>query len=631
MALVAALTETAMQYQTSMLTLKQRLENIRSSHSKSLTTALWFFDEDQLKQQMRGILRDPNIIFIEVKSPSVTISLGEVGNREHLMSRSYELLFMSEESKSQEKMGELYFIVRIDNIIRELFAKAWFTLLVETGKTLLISLFIFMVFRLLISRHLGTMAEYTRSLTIDNLSEQLKLRRSRILEGSSDELSSVVSAVNEMRTTLQNEIEENRNAAEALVAQTQLLNNVMSNIPCAIYWKDQQLDYLGCNENFLKETNLEKTESIVGRNEHILTWQPKEKEAFYERDKQILNTGQAALLKEDTIHTNKEVELTVLSSTVPMTNAANEIEGVLGIFTDVTDIKKVEQKLKELNESLESKIQRRTQQLQQANMESKSALDKLTSAQNQLVESEKMAAIGSLVAGVAHEINTPLGISVTAASHMQNQARNLQELFDNGKMTRKDFSYFFDTCCESIDILIKNLHRSQDLISSFKQVAADQSSGENRTFDLAEYLREVILSLKPKLKVTSHTVDVQVPDGIELFSNPGALSHVMTNLIMNSLIHGFEDKENGTISISAEKIQEGQVKLIYSDNGKGIPEEHLKTIYEPFFTTKRGSGGSGLGLHILYTKVTNALKGQVKCHSELDVGTTFEFIIPEKI
>lgn len=250
------------------------------------------------------------------------------------------------------------------------------------------------------------------------------------------------------------------------------------------------------------------------------------------------------------------------------------------------------------------------------------ALDNLKATQKQLVESEKMAALGELVAGIAHEINTPIGVGVTAASTLAETTSDFWQMYQTGKMKRSQLEQFLDTALQSSHLILNNLNRAAQLIQSFKQVAVDQSSENRRTFNLKEYLEEILISLKPKLKRTQHRVEIQGDETLILDSYPGVFSQIVTNLVINSLIHGYSPDESGVIRLEVRREGE-QIILSYSDDGHGIPPEHLGKIFEPFFTTKRSQGGSGLGLHLVYNLVHQKLKGSIDCDSKLGVGTTF--------
>lgn len=238
-----------------------------------------------------------------------------------------------------------------------------------------------------------------------------------------------------------------------------------------------------------------------------------------------------------------------------------------------------------------------------------------------------MAALGSLVAEATHEINTPVGIGVTAASGLNEKTERMEELFHDGEMKRSDLETYLNTGKEASQIILSNLKRAADLIKSFKIVAVDRCSEERRQFRVKEYLDEILLSLRPKLKRTRHTVTVNCPVDLELDSDPGAFSQIISNLVVNSLIHAFENKEQGEIVIDISR-ENDTVVLKYSDNGKGIEKDHLAKIFDPFFTTKRGQGGSGLGMNIVYKLVTEKLNGHIECASTQGVGTTFTIQIP---
>lgn len=256
-----------------------------------------------------------------------------------------------------------------------------------------------------------------------------------------------------------------------------------------------------------------------------------------------------------------------------------------------------------------------------------STLQELQSTQGELVQAEKMASLGGLVAGVAHEINTPIGVGLTAATHLKEQAQSLADVFASGKLKKSDFQAFIDTASQSTAMIYANLNRASDLIKSFKQVAVDQTSEETRQINLIEYIEEILESLKPNLKRATHEISVTGDRHIVIDTHPGALSQVVTNLVMNSVIHAYDEGDKGHIQINVE--MDGQtVDLVYTDDGKGMDEDIQSKIFDPFFTTKRGSGGSGLGMHILYNQVTQTLGGSIYLHSAPGRGTAFEITIP---
>jgi signal transduction histidine kinase/ligand-binding sensor domain-containing protein len=300
---------------------------------------------------------------------------------------------------------------------------------------------------------------------------------------------------------------------------------------------------------------------------------------------------------------------------------------LVGTTQDITILKRAEDELRKLNEELETRVDARTVDLRKANTDLRHTLEQLTLAQHQLLESEKMAALGGLVAGVAHEINTPLGVTVTAASHLQEEAGRIARLASQNALTPDQIAQFHSAANESSEIILRNLNRADRLIKSFKQVAVDQSSEERRTIELGAYLNEILISLGPAFKKTAHSVHVDCPEPLSLNTYPGAFYQIVSNLLMNSLNHAFAPGQAGEIIIAIR--QDGDhVVLRYRDNGKGMSEDVRSRIFEPFFTTRRGQGGSGLGMHVVYNLVTQLLKGQIHVDSAPGTGTSFEIVLP---
>jgi len=255
------------------------------------------------------------------------------------------------------------------------------------------------------------------------------------------------------------------------------------------------------------------------------------------------------------------------------------------------------------------------------------SLDKLHRTQREMIHSAKMAALGDLVAGVAHEVNTPIGVSVTAASFLVERTRQMRDLYDAGEMKRSDLEKYLSVADESATSVLTNLERAAELVQSFKKVAADQSSEEKRVFEIRSYLEQILLSLRPQFKRTPHQVFMDCPASMMLNSYPGAIMQIMTNLIMNSLIHGFADGNPGEIHILVEPAGENVV-LSYRDTGVGMDKEQRERIFDPFYTTRRGSGGTGLGMNIVYNLITQTLGGSIVLETSPGNGAFFVLTIP---
>ncbi|MES2947714.1 MAG: HAMP domain-containing sensor histidine kinase [Pseudomonadota bacterium] len=269
------------------------------------------------------------------------------------------------------------------------------------------------------------------------------------------------------------------------------------------------------------------------------------------------------------------------------------------------------------------------QKLQTANDELTNTLAALHRAQEELVRSEKLAALGALVAGVAHELNTPIGNSLTVASTLEYHTRAITSSFASGAgFKRSVLENYLTDASNAVDILVRSLHRAADLITSFKQVAVDQTSSQRRSFDLAELVEEIVKTLSPTLKKTAFTVQLELPQVVMMDSFPGPLGQVLINLVNNAVIHGFDGGASGTVTVGVQAVGPDSAQLIVKDDGVGIAPENLKRIYDPFFTTKMGAGGSGLGLHITHNIVESVLGGRIDVHSEVGSGTTFTLSLP---
>ena len=306
-------------------------------------------------------------------------------------------------------------------------------------------------------------------------------------------------------------------------------------------------------------------------------------------------------------------------------SSADEVGGLAKDFNAMLEqIQASSSQLQVARDALAQEVQGTTR----ANQELQQALENLELAQDQLVQSEKLASLGGLVAGVAHEINTPVGVSVTAASTLHGESEKINARFLSGQMKKSDLQQFMELADESSEIILKNLARAADLIQSFKQVAVDQSSQERRRFAVRPYIDEVLLSLRPQLKKTRLEVQVECPDDLTIDSFPGAMAQIVTNLVGNSIAHAYEPGASGVLRFVVGRDGEQWIRLRYADDGRGIPAHELGRIFDPFFTTKRGSGGSGLGLHIVYNLATQILGGKIKVNSEPGHGVEFEIRFP---
>lgn len=298
------------------------------------------------------------------------------------------------------------------------------------------------------------------------------------------------------------------------------------------------------------------------------------------------------------------------------------------LLAQVQDLTTAKGALGELNRSLESRVQQRTGDLALANSTLSTTLDVLRSTQKELVRTAQLAGLGSLVAGIAHELNTPIGTALTASTALAHAARTMQALHAGGQLGRKALEQFLLNSQDIADLLERNLTRAAERIGQFRQIAVTGDGGDRHRFKLADVVSGALSYLAPKVSDTPYRMDQAVDPGIEMESYPGAIHQVLTNLVNNALAHGFEGRDSGTMTLRAELQSPSVLTLTFSDDGRGIPGAQLSHIFEPFFTTKFGQGGSGLGLYIVYAQVRDLLGGQLDVQSTEGHGTRFVLTLP---
>jgi C4-dicarboxylate-specific signal transduction histidine kinase len=303
----------------------------------------------------------------------------------------------------------------------------------------------------------------------------------------------------------------------------------------------------------------------------------------------------------------------------------------LAIQERETQMHTAQDELRELNSTLEYRVEERTDELTRANEEMVQTLDTLQRTQDELLHSEKLAALGSMVAGIAHELNTPIGNSLMAASTLEDHTQALSKEVDGGNLRRKVLLEFVQYNQTASGILMRNLQRAAELITSFKQVAVDQTSAQRRRFQVSVLVSEILVSLYPTLKTSDVSISTEIADEIWLDSYPGPLGQVLINLINNAVLHGFEESAQGQIRIAVTEPSAERIQIEVADDGCGIPPENLSKVFDPFFTTKLGKGGSGLGLNLVHNIVTGPLGGTIRVISQPGQGTSFLIDLPRVV
>ena len=396
----------------------------------------------------------------------------------------------------------------------------------------------------------------------------------------------------------------------------QLLNNV----PAAVASFDARSHVRNCNQRYAELFGL-TVDDVVGR--VTADFVPLAQLATLTPYWKLALAGSPQKYRRMSVHPHTRIETWLDCNLVPEWDDDKvTVTGLYAMLVDVTDKVRADAELLSLNNELEARVARRTAELARA-------MENLHASREELVRSQAKAGLAALVASVSHELSTPIGNSVLVASSLADMARQLQYQTDNNQLKKSTLLQQNQALAEGCQMLISNLARAEALLRNFKQVSADQASEQRREFDLAEVVAEVVSSLAPSLKTLGHRVEQNIPEGIRMDSLPGPIGQVIINLINNAYHHAFEGRTDGLMTISA-RLQGANVHLEVSDNGAGMSPEVLLNLFEPFFSTKIGRGGTGLGMSIVDSIVRKSLGGSIAVRSVVGEGTSYDMVLPLK-
>ena len=355
-----------------------------------------------------------------------------------------------------------------------------------------------------------------------------------------------------------------------------------------------------------------------------------EAQYFANRDQEAIRAGKPTV--SEAAQVNELTGLTEHFETIktPVFDRDGQLIGLLGIGRNVTQRKNAEDALLAANQSLEARVEERTRELATANERIQQALEHLNLTQHELVQGEKLASLGRLVAGLSHELNTPVGSAYTVASTLIDHAKAMQSKFESGKIKRSEMAAFIQNAFHGASLIESTLRHASELISNFKQVGVDQASSRRRKFDLANTVDEVLSALAVSFKGSGIQLVSSVPKQIVLDSFPGMLTQILINVIENARVHAFAAGTGGTVKVGAKDLA-ASVEVTVQDNGIGIAKDIQSKVFDPFFTTRLGSGGSGIGLSIVHSLATQGLEGTVRLKSSPGAGCKLTFVIPKTI
>lgn len=404
------------------------------------------------------------------------------------------------------------------------------------------------------------------------------------------------------------DITDQRRAEDAIAEGRRMLQQVIDTVPAVINVKDKQLRYVLMNRYMAGIFGVEPSDAIGRTTTDLMSRYGAEKTD--ENDKRVLEAGRELGFYEEEYKDASGNMRQWLVNKLPLLDAGGEIDNIVTVALDIGERKRGELEMRKAKDAAEA------------------ALRNLRETQNSLIEAEKLAALGRLVAGVAHEVNNPVGISLTVASSLERKSALFAAEVARGDLRRSSLNEFLETSRDAASQLVANLNRAAELIQSFKQVAADRNYSDQRSFDLGDLTEQVVMSLRPGLRKHNLTLSVDCQPNLTMNSYPGPYGQVLTNLFLNSVAHAFPDGKAGAVDIRVRESGKDNVEILFSDNGCGMSLDVRRRAFDPFFTTRRDQGGTGLGLHIVYSIVTNRLGGRLDLDSEPGNGTRIQIILP---
>ncbi|TFH91139.1 sensor histidine kinase [Vibrio ouci] len=603
--LLTTLLQLSWDYREQFDSIDQRHLEIRDVHAPLIATLLWDFDLIALQQEIDGLVNLPRVDYLKITSGDYSFQSGKAVLTNSI-SKHYPLVYHHPNTTRFEEIGQIHIQSDAQEIYNYLIWQAIYTLSLNAAKTFLVCFVILIVFHKSINRRIFSIAQYLRKYNPRHPAKPIELEHFKWITEKEDELDWLANETNKITDNVTKLYRNIKNEQERLAEFAHISSDWLWETDASgalIYCSDSMRSALKIatdSKPMLEEVPaLAPCKSLCSKLKSHYNISMCE-EALTINDKQVF------LLFKAKARFDK-----------------GEFIGFRGTAINITELKLTQIEIEELNQNLEKTVAVRTQDLEQS-------MQQLKKTQEQLIESEKLAALGGLVAGVAHEVNTPLGIAVTATSVIQDIVSEANQAFTDQTLTTDQFRSLLECLTESSTMLEQNLNRAAKLIKDFKQTAVDQVSESRSQFNVQQVLEALVASLHPETRKVPVTPILEGDASLVMNSLPGVLTQVISNLIMNSINHAFDDVAEAKISIHFKQDQ-NNIILEYRDNGAGIDMPFHQKIFEPFYTTKRGKGGSGLGLNLVFNLVKQKLKGDLAFESELGSGVLFQLILPKDL
>ena len=438
-----------------------------------------------------------------------------------------------------------------------------------------------------------------------------------------DEIEVYARSLNSMSVALRERVLQLEASERRLSESEARFKTLFDMAPLPLSVSDRSGRIIGANQALTHAFGYSEEQLIGKRSDEVSFWgAPEERERIWQL--YMRNGAVQGEVANITFKDGGTGQLAIWSSSLTLDGN----DAIIWALLDMTAELRAKQELELLNVSLESRVRERSAELERANDDLSHALQTLQRTQHDLLAAEKMASLGSLVAGIAHELNTPIGNSLLASTALGDRVNEFEAMLGGGTLRRSALSAYNDEVKLASGLISSSLNKAANLIASFKQIAVDQTNDQRREFNLLAVVLDTTATYSPRLRRANCGTAFDVPPELVLDSYPGGFYQIFNNLINNALAHAFEHMEHGTITVRAQELAGGMVEILFSDNGAGMPDEVRRHVFDPFFTTKMGRGGTGLGMNIVYNIVTGVLGGRVSVASQPGHGTAVRIVIP---
>lgn len=602
--IMTTLLQLSWDYEEAFNNVDKRQYEIKNVHADLLASSLWVFDLVSAQNRLNGLVNLPYIDYLSVEFDEVVLDAGQPNTQSTVTSETV-LTYVHPDTERRIELGVLKIESDTQKIYDVLLQQFLVTLLLNGVKTLIVCALILWVFHQSVSQRVFAIAKHLRQFDpLAPTHEPLNLKHRKFIMEKNDELDWLADETNKITLRISN-------LYQNIILEQQRLADFTNAASDWLWETDATQRLTFCSEAMQSAlaisidppTKIKAVPALI----HCASLLNKMEacENFTMCEEQITLDGNTYyFVFQGVAHFNHQ-----------------GFVGFRGTAIDITELKQTQFELEKLNQTLEATVETRTQDLEHS-------MAHLKAAQNQLVESEKLAALGRLVAGVAHEVNTPLGIAVTANSVIKEAVSRLNTAFEQQTLTSQQYTEWMQQITDGTGMLENNLNRAARLIRDFKQTAVDQVSESRSQFRPVQTLDALVGSLHPETKKVPVTPVVEGDAELLMSSLPGVLTQVISNLVMNSVRHAFEGVSNPNIHIKVIDHND-EVGIVYTDNGVGVPTDLHQRIFEPFYTSKRGKGGSGLGLNLVFNLVYQKLQGQLKFDSDVNQGVTVILTLPK--